>query len=637
MPVITACTMDCPDACSLLVERGRNGTPRIRGNPAHPFTRGFACAKIRRHPGRLSHPARLLKPMLRARNGWEAVSWDRALDLCAEKIQALLSEPESILHIPGAGTNGVLKEGVGLFFALLGSSRVRGSLCDGTGHAAYVEDFGSRQNPAPEDLLQARRVVNWGRDLSRGSVHLAATVRRARKGGTRVLTVSPGGDGNESFSDMHVPIRPGTDRFLAAAVIAELLDRGHAGDRVRHSARGWTRFEDMIRSRSPEDLRSLCGAAPEDVREIRRWYAGPGPCATIVGTGLQRYAFGGENVRFINALAFASGNMGRSGGGSWYHLKSFANLNLTWARPSGVSRRRSLLLPLIGEEILRANDPPVKFIWINGTNIVNQAPDTGKTIRALKAVPFKVVVDAFMTDTADQADLVLPSALMLEQEDMVGSYWHSNVQWAAAVVSPPEGARDDYNIVSALGKRLSPPVLLPPPQEIFSRSLDSPYIETTLEALKRKGWAAAKRPRIPYEGLVFHHAGGLYHPPETLHHEPDPPQGHPLRLLTLIRGDAIHSQIPPEEQASPPTVWAAPEAILTHLGGKPGEALLSSPAGRMRVRVRELEGLHPGAVLYRRGDWRKLGGGANRLIQGGLTDMGEGAPFYRQYVRLDPV
>ena len=62
---------------------------------------------------------------------------------------------------------------------------------------------------------------------------------------------------------------------------------------------------------------------------------------------------------------------------------------------------------------------------------------------------------------------------------------------------------------------------------------------------------------------------------------------------------------------------------------------LVSPIGRLPVTVEALPQFHPGAVLYRRGDWMKLGGGANQLIEAGLTDLGNGAAFYDQYVRLE--
>jgi hypothetical protein len=57
--------------------------------------------------------------------------------------------------------------------------------------------------------------------------------------------------------------------------------------------------------------------------------------------------------------------------------------------------------------------------------------------------------------------------------------------------------------------------------------------------------------------------------------------------------------------------------------------------GRLKVALDIMPGLHPGVVLYRRGDWMNRGGGVNQLIAAGLTDIGSGAPFYDQYVRLE--
>jgi len=97
----------------------------------------------------------------------------------------------------------------------------------------------------------------------------------------------------------------------------------------------------------------------------------------------------------------------------------------------------------------------------------------------------------------------------------------------------------------------------------------------------------------------------------------------------------MHSQIPPEDQESPPSAWIAPDnPALEHL--RPDrDVYLVSPVGRLRVKVQRLPGLHRTTVLCRRGDWAKLGGGVNQIIAAGLTDMGGGAAFYRQYVKLE--
>jgi anaerobic selenocysteine-containing dehydrogenase len=635
MRQITACTYDCPDACSLVLEQTEDGSMRLLGNPDSPFTRGVMCAKTRRQLRRLQSHSRILKPRLKTKSGWQDIGWGDALDLCAEKLQRLRSEPTAILHIHSDGAKGVLKEAVNLFFAQLGSSRVMGSLCDAAGFIAGVEDFGARENNDIEDLSNATAIVNWGKDLSRSSIHTAAVVHRARSKGARVLTISPGGDGNDPFSDGRIRIRPGTDRFLAAAVIRRLIGEGRVPEDALTRTRHPEKFLELIQGRSTEGLLAMCEVPMSDAERLFHAYATVKPLATFIGAGLQRYRYGGENVRFINALALLSGNVGRSGGGVYFHLHSYRNLDLGWIKGPGHKGRRAFHIATIGRDILAAQDPPVKMIWVNGANVVNQAPGALETARAFNRVTFKVVVDAFMNDTAQRADLVLPCTLMLEQEDVVGSFLHEYVQYVGVVVKPPAEARPDLWIVTELGKRLDPPVSMPAADDCLRAALASPHLETTLEELKTKRFVRSKRPRIAFEGLEFAHADGKYRFPGQLHDEPSAPAGYPLRLLTLVRRTAIHSQILPEEQQPFPPVWVAPECPVLQGLDLSRPVVLVSPLGRLAVVVRLMPGLHPGAVVYRRGDWMNRGGGVNQLIASGLTDLGGGAPFYEQYVRLE--
>jgi anaerobic selenocysteine-containing dehydrogenase len=635
MRKLTACTYDCPDACSLVLERSADGRLRLIGNPDSPFTRGVMCAKTRRQLRRLQSPSRILRPRRRTKAGWQDIGWEAALDLCAETIQRLRAAPTAILHIHSDGAKGVLKEAVNLFFSKLGSSRIMGSLCDAAGYIAGVEDFGSRQNNAIEDLANAAAIVNWGKDFSRSSIHTAALVHAARRRGARVLTISPGGDGNDPFSDGRIRIRPGTDRFLAAAVIRRLLEERPILEAAAARSRHPEKFAELIRRRPLAELLAACEVSAADAERLFDWYATVKPLATFIGAGLQRYRYGGENVRFINALALLSGNVGRSGGGVYFHLHSYRNLDLGWIKGDGHKGRRAFHLATIGRDILGARDPGIRMIWVNGINVVNQAPAALETARAFDGVEFKVVVDAFMNDTAERADLVLPCTLMLEQEDIVGSFLHEYVQYAAPVLAPPPEARSDLWIVTELGKRLDPPVSLPTPEEGLRAALASPHLDATLEELKAAGFVRSRRPRIAYEGLRFDHSDGKYRFPGQLHDEPPAPAGYPLRLLTLVRRTAIHSQILPEDQNAPPTVWVAPECPALAALDPARPTALVSPTGRLPVKVRSMPGLHPRAVVYRRGDWMSRGGGANQLIAAGLTDLGGGAPFYDQYVRLE--
>jgi anaerobic selenocysteine-containing dehydrogenase len=292
---------------------------------------------------------------------------------------------------------------------------------------------------------------------------------------------------------------------------------------------------------------------------------------------------------------------------------------------------------VIGREILAAENPPIEMIWVNGANVVNQAPDSHQLMKAFDKVDFKVVVDAFMNDTAQRADLMLPSALILEQEDIIGSYLHEQVQYVCPVLPAPGEARNDYWILTEIAKRLDPPVDLPTAEECLRAALDSPFLSTTLEEIQKCGCVCSNRPDVAYAELRFAHQDGKYRFPYLLHAEPEPPAEFPLRLLTLVRRKAIHSQMLPEDQIQPPVVWVAPEnPFLENLNPEKPVALVS-PLGRLKVSVETLSDLHPDVVIYRRGDWISRGGGANQLIEARLTDIGSGAAYYDQYVRLENV
>ncbi|PNV84990.1 MAG: molybdopterin oxidoreductase [Desulfobacteraceae bacterium] len=635
MEIVTACTLDCPDACSLLVKVLAEGTIRVKGNPDHPITAGFTCRKIRRFGQRLTSGHRIITPLLRQGRDWKSIGWDEALELCAEKIQQNRFEPESILHVRGEGDKGVLSQASKLFFAELGSSQMAGCLCDIAGIAACIAAFGSLETNDVLDLANASAIVNWGKDLSRSSNHVAALVRKARGGGAKVLTISPGGDGNLSFSDRIIRIRPGTDRFLAIAVIQLLLQRGKIDKHILERTKNWERFQQLVTMWPLSVLAQTCDVSESEVERLFDLYARSEPVATLMGWGLQRYKYGGETVRFINGLALLSRNIGRSGGGCYFNILSMRDFDLSWAAGSAGLKRRTLLEPTVGKNILEAKDPLIRLIWVNGFNLVNQAPDSGTIARAFQATDFKVVVDAFMTDTAARADLILPCQLMFEKEDIVGSFLHNYVNYVRPVLAPPKGARSDFWILSELGKRLDPPILLPAAEDCMKASLDSPYLGISLEELRQLGFVRAKRPVIPYADLEFDHPDGKYHLPTEIHEEPPPPAGFPLRLLTLVRRNFLHSQILPEEHDQMPQVWLSAKSDAFIRLDLERDVYMASPLGRLKVRVKYLQGLHPEAVIYRRGDWMRMGGGANQIIAAELTDMGDGAAYYSQYVRLE--
>nr|WP_321259732.1 molybdopterin-dependent oxidoreductase [uncultured Pseudodesulfovibrio sp.] len=630
MTITTACTMDCGDACSLLVDTDKKS---IKGNPKHPFTKGFCCKKGSRYFERLDAEDRIVTPLIKENGKFQEASWDEAMDLVVKKLDTARAVPESILHIHGHGYRGILGKASDILFNKLGSSTTYGAVCDDTGITASIRDFGILNHNAPEDILNASRVINWGRDLTRCSIHQLALIHKARKNGTEVLTISPGGDGTAEFSDVNVVIRPGTDRFLAAAVLKLYLEAGDLNPWVLNRTFNWPALRGLIDGMSFNELCSACEVSSSDVEMIYDWYADTGNVATIISWGVQRHVFGGENVRFINALAMISGNIGVPGGGAYFNVSSSRDLG-TWEHlvtGGNSAKRRELLIQNIGAEIQKAT-PPIEFIWVDGHNIVNQVPDCLSVVEAF-AKPFVVVVDGFMNDTAMQADVILPPAFMFEREDVLGSFVHNYVNHCAAVVKPRGQCRSDFDIYSDLGSRLTDPITFPDSETCIREGLKQADI--SYDELMENGFVKVHHPSVAFENMQFGHLDGLYRFPEELHPEPQRDPDYPLQLLSLVSGKYLHSQIPEKDQAGAPVVFVSKQNPAWGALNPAMDTYLVTPEGAMQVKVDTVEDLHPRAVIIRRGGWMKYGQNANVIIKPMMTDMGDGTAYYSQSCRLE--
>ncbi|SIN77898.1 molybdopterin-dependent oxidoreductase [Halodesulfovibrio marinisediminis] len=637
MDHISACTLDCPDCCSTIVTTDEYGRHSIKGNPAHPITQGFTCKKGKHALSRISAPDRITTPLMRNGSDFTPVSWEKALDAIAQKISTLRSTPERMLHVRGYGFRGVLADSSRYLFGQLGASKTHGALCDNAMIEACIRDFGELDQNNYTELLNADCIVNWGRDVIRSSIHTTALLKDARSNGCQLFSISPMSpeEGMRIHqSDTHIQIRPGTDRFLATAVINRLIQNGIA-DKILSRTSNGPEFVNFIKSLDEQKLLQTCGVKPDEISLLAAIYGNKDfAVSSILGWGLQRYIYGGENVRYINALSMLSGNVGKKGAGSYGGVSTGRNFDSTWR--SGGKKSRSLLTPKLADEILAAGD--IEFLWCDGTNAINQTPEAIKMADAFCTIDMVVVVDAFINDTAKQADIILPCALMYEREDVLGSYFHNYIQYSAKVFEPTGDTRTDYDIISDIASRLSIP--MPQKDDILTSALNTEPItnltKNPLTEIRKKGFLPTDRPNIAFKDMTFSHPDGKYCLPDpVLHEEPEFDSTFPLSLLSLINKDYEHSQIPAEEQQEQLKAHIHP-TTLTQYNIIPNEhAHLISPIGKIQVLAVADTAVHPESVIIRRGGWMMFDRCANTIIESHVTDLGGNAAFYSQRVRLE--
>ncbi|MBK6403787.1 MAG: molybdopterin-dependent oxidoreductase [Holophagales bacterium] len=640
----TVCNRDCPDACGLIatVEDGR--LVRLGGDPGHPVTKGFLCARTSQFPARQNSPDRLTTPLLRDGSGFRPVSWGEALSFAADRLLAIRAEsgPAAILHYRSGGSLGLVKSVVDYFFELLGPVTVkRGDICSGAGDAAQETDFGDEESHDFFDLRSSKGILLWGKNPFVSNVHLLPLLKEAKARGARLVLIDPIRHKTAALADDYLAPRPGGDLSLALGVAALLFETGRVVEGAASFCEGFDAFRTLALSNSPAGWADDAGVPPRALELLAATLC-ERPCNIQVGWGMGRRTNGSSIVRALDALGALTGNLGIPGGGVSFYFKrrgAFDTSFLTKAWP------RTLSEPLLGMEILGATDPPVRAVWVTAGNPVAMLPDSATVARALETRELVVVVDSFLTDTARRAHLVLPTTTLVEDDDLMGAYGHHWLGASVPVVAPPAEVKGDLEIVQLLaaeidrrtgasddaGNAIAPESLGSARSGSGDFSGGSKPMGVTVERLERESVRNPLAGNLLFEGSKFPTPSGKMRLLTTVPPPPEDEPGYPLWLFSNSTERAQSSQ------------WAGPAPTVVeatcHPDAVPGladgaEVLVESAIGSLRARLK-LDALQRrDVVLVPKGGHFDAGTCANALVKARLTDAGEGAAYLDCRVRI---
>jgi len=533
-----ACPHDCPDTCATLttVEAGR--AVRIAGDPEHPFTRGFLCAKVNRYLERTYHRDRLLRPLRRVgRKGsgeFVEISWDEALDEVAARLAAVarsVDGPQAILPYSYAGTMGLV-QGSSMdrrFFHALGASRLARTICAEAGATGMRMTLGANAGADGEGLPESDLVLLWGTNTLTSNPHLWPFVLEARRRGAPVIAIDPIRTRTAEQCDEWLPIRPGTDAALALGMMHVLFAEGLADEDylARHTV-GAEGLRERVKEYPPERVAGITGIPRQRVVDLGHQYGRARAAFVRVNYGLQRHRGGGMAVRTIACLPAVAGHWRRAGGG--VQLSTSANFQFDKAgleRPDLGPPARTINMIRLGHALTRADagvgGPPVKAMVVYNSNPAAVAPQLGEVRRGLAREDlFTVVLEHFRTDTADWADIVLPATTQLEHWDVHLAYGHFYATLNRPAIEPLGEAKPNSEIFRLLAARMAPLVpeagldreaLRDDDMALIRQALWEPARGTagedaipakvrsvTFERLLADGWARldVPRPYLPY-------------------------------------------------------------------------------------------------------------------------------------------
>ncbi len=637
----TLCSRDCPDACGLVATVEDGKVTRLLGDRDHPVTRGFLCYRTSLFLKTQYSPRRLTSPLMRKNGELTPVGWEEALDFAAASLLAIREEsgPAAILHYRSGGSLGLLKLLSDYFFEQFGPVTIkRGDICSGAGDAAQLLDFGVEDSSDLFDLLNARNVILWGKNVHVSSPHTLQVLLDARAKGARLVLIDPVHHRTARICEAYLQPRPGGDFALAMGVAQLLFERGWVDP---HAAQYCDHLEDFRALAFSRPLASWCAEAGVEqaaALDLAQRLGPDKPCAILVGWGMARRSHGAATVRALDALGAISGNLGIPGGGVSYYFTRRGAFETGFIGGKEVAPRTACEITL-GRELLELKDPPVRAVWITCGNPVAMLPDSHQTARALASRELTVVVDSFLTDTARCATLVLPTRTLLEDDDLLGSYGHHQLGVSMPVVAPPDGVRSDLEIVQGLAARVGLAEVMAGDARAWKRRLIEPKLgahRVTLEALEQGPQRNPMVPKVLFADRKFATPTGkvnlITRAPAAEASEGAEPS-YPLLLMALSTEKAQSSSWA-EEPSGLAVVTVHPKAAAGIADGS--EARLESILGSLQVQVKHDPLQRQDVALMAKGGGLAEGRCANALLRGALTDLGEGGALYEERVKLVP-
>jgi anaerobic selenocysteine-containing dehydrogenase len=492
--VHAACPHDCPDACGVLITVQDGRATKIQGDPEHPVTRGFLCAKVAKYLDRVYSPDRVLYPLRRigpkgpeagqqsfAPHGqpgaavptqtdrtqtWERISWDQALDEIASRLRAISAEfgSEAILPYSFGGTLGALNSASmdRRFFHRLGASQLERAICSAAGEAGLESVLGVKMGTEPEQFRHAKYIIAWASNIHANNVHLWPFITEARRNGAKLVVIDPYRTRTAACADWYLPINPGTDAALALGMMHVIIGENlHDADYVSKYTLGFEQLREKVKEYPPEKVAQWTGISTEDIRTLALEYATVRPSVIRLNYGVQRSEGGGMATRAIVMLPCILGSWKEIGGGLQMSTSGATAFKTEALKRPDLMKvalgreARTINMVELGRVLNTLNDPPVKALFVYGSNPAAVAPRHNEVVRGLlRPDLFTVVHEQFFTDTTDYADIVLPATTFFEHKDLQKAYGHYYVQVSNQAIAPLGECRSNVELFRAMAERM---------------------------------------------------------------------------------------------------------------------------------------------------------------------------------------
>jgi assimilatory nitrate reductase catalytic subunit len=487
-PIPTHCPY-CALQCGMTLDASAQAV--VVGARDFPTNRGGLCQKGWTSAELLRSPERLTTPLARAGRDQLLlpVSWDEALDRIADGFRAAQAAggADAVGVFGGGGLTNEKAYSLGKFARVaLRTSKIdyNGRFCMSSAAAAGIRAFGiDRGLPFPlEDLAQAEAVLLVGSNAAETMPPFMRWLTEQRANGGALIVVDPRQTPTARDATLHLQITPGTDLALANGLLHLAIAGGYVDEQyVTDRTLDFDEVRRVVASYWPERVERICGVTVADLRLAVELIGKADRAIVLTARGAEQQSKGVDTVTALINFALALGLPGSPGsgygcltgqgngqGGREHGQKADqlpgyrkiddpaarAHVASVWgvdpASIPGPGRSAYELLDALGT----ADGP--RALLVMASNVAVSAPDSGRIRQRLADLDFLAVCDLVVSETAELADVVLPTTQWAEESGTMTNL-EGRVLRRRLAVAPPDGVRTDLDVMAGLAERLDAP------------------------------------------------------------------------------------------------------------------------------------------------------------------------------------
>jgi assimilatory nitrate reductase catalytic subunit len=570
----------CGQQCGIQLKVKDNRVVGFEPWEDFPFNRGKLCPKGVKRYMQDEHPDRLREPLERVEGeGFRPTTWDAALDRTAREITRIQEAygRDAFALLSGASLTNERAYLMGKFARVaLRTANIdyNGRLCMVSAAAASKKILGiDRSANAWSDIPDAEVVLIAGSNTAECSPITTDYLWRARENGGKLIVLDPRMTPIARTADLFIPVRPGGDIGVFNGMLHVMIARGWI-DRafIAGHTTGYDALEASVRPYTPERAAEIAGVPASMIVRAAELWGRAKTSFLLHARGIEHHSKGVENCMAAINLVVVTGRIGRPGCGYGMitgqgngqggreqgqkcdqlpagrdienpaHRRHIAEI---WGVPEESIPHKGLSAMRIVDAI---HDGHIKGLLLLCFNPLVSLPDQDYVRAALEKLEHFTVIDFFMSETARHADVVLPTALMEEDEGTTTNV-EGRVIHHRKVVDPPPGTREDWRIACDLAARLGAGDKFPyrSPAEIFdelrlaSRGAVNDYYGITWEKIDRMNGVFWPCPTLDHPGTPRLYENGTFgHPDGKAHLQPvdwrpaaeEPDAEYPIILTT---------------------------------------------------------------------------------------------------------